>query len=256
MRVRRDLGLAEAAHLGRGSPRASRRARRRRSSPRPARRGSGRRGGRGSRRCCRSAIRVSTRVGAEARDRRGAERPSARQAHDLALAHRDAAEDLVEIFADADARRAAPRSRRSGPRLEQAARIGRELAHRLGIGGEPGEPVRGVLLGLEPLGRNAAVRRRPRPRRPPASPRRRARRRPSRATSASEIRSRHGSGAARRSCGSSQVAVHVQHKLARLRPSVRSLIRSRRGSRSRRPPPRPAMPSDLHRRSASRRRAR
>ena len=73
------------------------------------------------------------------------------EADDLALVHRDAAENLREIFAEADA----------GQQLLGLAKaalgrhppgIAAQLLDRLDIGGEPGEPVGGVLLALD-LGR-------------------------------------------------------------------------------------------------------
>src|SRR3954471_11407215 len=76
--------------------------------------------------------------------------------HHLALAQRDAAEDLVEVFADADA----PEEVLGLPEAALArGAAGRapHLADRLGIGRKPGEPMRRVLLGLEPLGRDAAL---------------------------------------------------------------------------------------------------
>ena len=78
------------------------------------------------------------------------------RAHHLALAHRDAAEDLVEVFADADAHEEVL-GLAEAALAREAAGIGRHLADRLGIGRKPGEPMRRVLLGLEPLGRDAAV---------------------------------------------------------------------------------------------------
>ena len=70
------------------------------------------------------------------------------RADDLALVHRDAAENLREIFAQAD-----PRQQRLD--LAEAsfgahpARVGGHFLDRLDIGGEPGEPVRGVLFALD-----------------------------------------------------------------------------------------------------------
>ena len=68
--------------------------------------------------------------------------------HDLALAHQDAAGHLGQEFAGADADQqlfdlAEPAL------LAHALRVGRELADRLDIGREPGEPVGGALLALE-----------------------------------------------------------------------------------------------------------
>ena len=73
------------------------------------------------------------------------------EADDLALIHRDTAENLSEIFAEADAGQqllglGETTLRRHPPRIAS------ELLDRLDIGGEPGEPVGGVLLALD-LGR-------------------------------------------------------------------------------------------------------
>ena len=70
------------------------------------------------------------------------------QAHDLALAHRDAAEDLRQIFADADP---------DDQFFDLAERpfglhpfgISRELPQRLDISREPGEAVRRALFAIE-----------------------------------------------------------------------------------------------------------
>jgi hypothetical protein len=84
------------------------------------------------------------------------------QAHDLALAHRDAAKNLIEIFADAD-----PDQQFLGfPEASLAAHslgIGPEFPDRLRIGCEPGEAVSCVLLRLEPLGGDPALGGHPRP---------------------------------------------------------------------------------------------
>ena len=82
------------------------------------------------------------------------------QADDFALVHRDAAENLGEIFAQADAGQ-----QRLG--LAEAAfgahsaRVGGHFLDRLDIGGEPGEPVRGVLFALDFLRAEAPADRRP-----------------------------------------------------------------------------------------------
>ena len=73
--------------------------------------------------------------------------------HQFALAHRNAADDLREIFAERDAHEVfldlAERAGRDHP-----FGIGGELAHGLHIGGEPGQPMGGALLAVE----QAAVR--------------------------------------------------------------------------------------------------
>ena len=73
------------------------------------------------------------------------------RAHHLALAHRDAAEHLREVFAEADPddqlfKLAEP------PGLAHPLRIGGELAQRLGIGRKPRQPVRGALLLVDQFG--------------------------------------------------------------------------------------------------------
>ncbi len=74
--------------------------------------------------------------------------PEFLEADDFALVHRDAAENLREIFAKADA----------GQQLfglaepafaAQALGVGSELLDRLDVSREPGEAVGGVLLGFE-----------------------------------------------------------------------------------------------------------
>ena len=76
------------------------------------------------------------------------------EADDLALAHRNAAENLREIFADADLRQ-------QGFGFAEAAlsrmraRIGGHFLDRLDIGREPGEAVGGVLLALRSSRRSA-----------------------------------------------------------------------------------------------------
>ena len=68
--------------------------------------------------------------------------------HQLALAHRNAADDLGEIFAERDAHEVfLDLAERAG--AGHAFGIGGELAHRLDIGGEPGQPVGGALLAIE-----------------------------------------------------------------------------------------------------------
>ena len=84
----------------------------------------------------------------QARRHRGRRKPEIGQPDDLALAHRNATEDLRQIFAGADAHQKlldlAEIVRRRKP-----LRIGRELAERLHIGREPGQAVGGALLAIE-----------------------------------------------------------------------------------------------------------
>ncbi len=95
-------------------------------------------------------------VRAVARHLLGLEAQRGRRAHHLALAHRDAAEELLQVLAEPDAH-----EERLGlaeaPLACEAGRVGAELDDRLGVGREPGEAVGGVLLGLEALRRQAAV---------------------------------------------------------------------------------------------------
>ena len=71
--------------------------------------------------------------------------------HHLALAHRNAADDLGEVFAERDAHEMFLdfAERAVG---DHALGVGGELAHRLDIGCEPGQPVGGALLAIEQLG--------------------------------------------------------------------------------------------------------
>ena len=100
------------------------------------------------------------------------------RAHDLALAHRNAAERSARDIRRARCGRSAPRSRRSSPPSLHALGIGGELAHRFDVGRKPGEPMGGALLAVEqPRGRPALQHHALadlRARRPPAAPRRRA----------------------------------------------------------------------------------
>ncbi len=77
-----------------------------------------------------------------------AREPEIGQPHDLALAHRNAAEDLREIFAEPDADEQLLDLAEAAGRMH-ALGIGGELADRLDIGREPGEPVGGALLAVE-----------------------------------------------------------------------------------------------------------
>jgi hypothetical protein len=82
------------------------------------------------------------------RRHRGRRKPQIRQPDDLALAHRNAADDLRQIFAGADADQKlldlAEIVRRRKP-----SRIGRELPQRFGVGCEPGQTMGGALLAVE-----------------------------------------------------------------------------------------------------------
>ncbi len=80
-------------------------------------------------------------------DRRGRE-PDIGRPHDLALAHRNAALDLREILADPDLDDELLDLAEAAAGVH-ALRIGRELADRLDIGGEPGKPVGRALLAIE-----------------------------------------------------------------------------------------------------------
>ena len=93
-----------------------------------------------------SAIRVSTAVVRNLATSRGGEAERAGRAHHLALAHGDAGEHLVEVLAEADLHEQRSRSRRTRRLSVRRCGVGAELAHALGIGGDPGEAVGGVLL--------------------------------------------------------------------------------------------------------------
>ena len=85
---------------------------------------------------------------------RGREAEIARP-HQFALAHRNAADDLRQIFAERDAHQQfLDLAERAG--LGHAFGIGRELAHRFNVGGEPGQPVGGALLAVEQAGNRLA----------------------------------------------------------------------------------------------------
>ena len=89
-------------------------------------------------------------------------KPDVAQAHDLALAHRNAAEDLGEILGDPDAHQQV-----FG--LAEAAgvtcthRVGGKLTHRLHIRGKPRKAMGGALLAVEHAGDGAAIGRDTRP---------------------------------------------------------------------------------------------
>ena len=70
------------------------------------------------------------------------------RARDLALAHRHAAGELRGIFGGADLREQSFHLAEAAF-VRHAVRIGCDLVQRLGIGGDPGKPVRRVLLALE-----------------------------------------------------------------------------------------------------------
>ena len=83
-------------------------------------------------------------------DRRRGE-PDIGGPHDLALAHGNAAQNLGEIFAEPDLDdELLDFTQRIG--IVHALGIGRELAHRLDIGGEPGETMSGALFAVEQPG--------------------------------------------------------------------------------------------------------
>ena len=75
--------------------------------------------------------------------------------HHLALAHRNSADDLCDIFAERNADEIfldfAERSDGDHP-----FGIGGKLAHSLHIGGEPGQPMGGALFAIKQLGRGLA----------------------------------------------------------------------------------------------------
>ena len=80
--------------------------------------------------------------------------------HHLALAHRDAARNLRDIFSEPDANeQLLGLAKRS---LAGHARgIGGKLTHRLRIGREPGEPMGGALLAVEQAADDMAFHRHP-----------------------------------------------------------------------------------------------
>ena len=154
VRVGRDLGLAEAAHLGAD----------RLQGVVEAGVADGRRALRGPDQGHEAGAvlgRVALvdegfdRIGAEAGGVPAGEAEGVR-AHDLALAHRDASKDLVEVLADADAGQKLFRF--AEPALgAHALGVGREFAHRDRVGGQPCEPVRRLLLGLQPIRGDAPI---------------------------------------------------------------------------------------------------
>ena len=85
-------------------------------------------------------------------------KPEGGEPHDLALAHRNAAEDLRERLAKADGdEQALGFTEAAG--FKHAPGIGGKLADDLDIGREPREAVRGVLFALQKLCGNFAARR-------------------------------------------------------------------------------------------------
>ena len=78
------------------------------------------------------------------------------RAHELALAHRDAAQHLREEFAKSDPDEELFQLAEA-PGFAHPFRIGGELAQRLGIGRKPRQPVRGALLAVDQFGGDAAV---------------------------------------------------------------------------------------------------
>ena len=82
--------------------------------------------------------------------------PEIARPHHLALAHRNAAEHLGEVFAEPDAHQQVFQLAEAAGRAH-ALRVGAELAHRLHIGRKPRKPVRGALLAVEQLARDAPV---------------------------------------------------------------------------------------------------
>ena len=83
------------------------------------------------------------------------------QAHELALAHRDAARDLVEIFAKGDLMDQLLHLAELTLGLQPVGPM-LHLAQRFDIGGQPCQPVHGVLISLEQHGIDLARRRHPR----------------------------------------------------------------------------------------------
>ena len=98
--------------------------------------------------------------GRHARRDRGRRQPEIGQAHDLALAHRNAADHLGEIFAGADAHQEfLDLAEIAGRRQPQ--RISLKLPDGLDIGRKPSKPVRGALFAIEYARNRAAFDRHP-----------------------------------------------------------------------------------------------
>ena len=88
--------------------------------------------------------------------RRRRRKPEVDEPHDLALAHGNAAKNLRQIFAGADAHQKLLDLAEIAAR-RQSFGIGRELAQRLDIGREPGETVGGALFAVEQPRHRAAL---------------------------------------------------------------------------------------------------
>ena len=95
-----------------------------------------------------------------ARGDRGRRQPEIGHAHDLALAHRDAAEDLGQIFAGADTNDEVL-GFAEAPVIGKPLGIRGKLPNGLHIGGEPGETVGRALLAVEDACHRAAFDRDP-----------------------------------------------------------------------------------------------
>ncbi len=93
--------------------------------------------------------------GGDARRDRGRRKPEIGHAHDLALTHRNAADQLGEIFAGADAHQELLDLAEIAGR-RQPQRIGFKLPDRLDIGREPGKSMGGALFAIE-YARNRAT---------------------------------------------------------------------------------------------------
>ena len=91
-----------------------------------------------------------------ARRHRGRAQAEIGQAHDLALAHRDAAEDLRQIFAGADPDQKVLDLAKLGG-FHEALGVSRQLADRFHVGREPSQPVGGALFAVERARNRAAV---------------------------------------------------------------------------------------------------
>ena len=83
-------------------------------------------------------------------------KPQIGETHDLALAHRNAADDLRQIFAGADADQKLFDFAEI-PDRRKPLHVGRKLTQRLDIGREPGQAVGGALLAIERARDRAAV---------------------------------------------------------------------------------------------------
>ncbi len=81
--------------------------------------------------------------------------PEVGEAGELLLVHRDAAGDLAQVFADRDLDQQLLGLAQAAFPCQPLGIFGKDT-HDLDIGGEPGERVEVVLLGVEALGRDAA----------------------------------------------------------------------------------------------------